>query len=418
MCGCGKCDGVMRYDQVKKIMLFKDGCDWLPVPASAIGSAGSGGADEWDGQAPIPDADEVPHDNPLYTTMDSMRCAKATALVNEIWNVLAVYEGIDEVSTFAMALEVIAGIFAPAIVSVQVVTNLLLMLSRYGEDVVLPELEGIWEDTELKNNLICLLTDQMEAPKRLGSFELFGQPILLNALTATDVKSAVDAFEAATPDKDIAHNWIGLFPISSWLEIVTPKIPSTDCGCETYAPPPVIPEGSGTLLVSVVKHWGFDSSPAYPDNPDSLFLQTPLSGNKIDGQTYETVDLPASDDGLGLLVSVPTGVKIVRVLATGQYTGSTTNLVWSNGFYESVSNNGSFTVAFEADGRDPAIISAPSDFYIDALANAQYLYIAYTIYGSGVGAAKITLSNLRFNIAAVDGSWTRNNVIDGDIFTL
>lgn len=35
-----KCDGIVRYDSVKKKLLYRSGCDWLDVPASALSGEG------------------------------------------------------------------------------------------------------------------------------------------------------------------------------------------------------------------------------------------------------------------------------------------------------------------------------------------------------------------------------------------
>lgn len=36
-----KCDGIVRYDSVKKKLLYRSGCDWLDVPASALSGEGA-----------------------------------------------------------------------------------------------------------------------------------------------------------------------------------------------------------------------------------------------------------------------------------------------------------------------------------------------------------------------------------------
>ena len=82
MCKCGN---AVHYDvQEKRQFYLDDNCrrvyiDNPPVTSPII-------YDEWlgFGEPETTDAPAVPHDNPNYKTTESLKCAKATALVNEM----------------------------------------------------------------------------------------------------------------------------------------------------------------------------------------------------------------------------------------------------------------------------------------------------------------------------------------------
>jgi hypothetical protein len=243
---CVKCGDALRYDKEKKAPYYIDeNCNKVYI------SGGLGivdpitGVGDWDGEQPAPEAPTVPHDNPLYQSADSLKCAKATALVEEMWNVLKVHESIEEISTFLATVTAITDAiaafapFPPARATALVMANTLHgLLQQAALEEIKTELEAITADEDFKSELICDIVPRMVAP--IPILEFSTDRALANHLEAADIRVAIKRFDEMLAELDVDHDqamvWLNVFPITSWQEIVTEKISETECGCDDFRP--------------------------------------------------------------------------------------------------------------------------------------------------------------------------------------
>lgn len=257
MCNGKCCKHRVFFDPVKKQLYYiDDDCNRTPLPIGGT-LPGNQGLEEWEnsGSTPTGDYPPVPHDNPLYTANDALKCAKATAMVNEMWNVIGIYQGIDDATNFLEILASVIGYFSAAdpepvsrVASASIAGLLAKIISIIGPDEIAEELESVYLNTEAKNDLICDLIDRMDTPGTLN-VDIFGSTggLKLNTLTDNDIKISIERFAELVPDNELALQLLKIFPLSSWKEIVTPKIPGTECACDGYAPtpPPQTEPGEG-----------------------------------------------------------------------------------------------------------------------------------------------------------------------------
>lgn len=302
-----------------KLHFASDGCDgWCEVPVIS-GSSPSGltpeaikaltqgtlSLDGWieAGSPPIAEVGNLMHDNPIYTTDSSLKCAKATAIVNEMWNVIAGFrEMADELGGTTITVSGVAGLIAAifsggwsiAISIVGAIVGFLLDIPMADLSVRLASVEG---NTVSKEELICDLVERMEPTVNLSG-------LLLNKMTAKDVQTALERFEEIVPHHQNVRDILGFFPIDSWIEVVSKQVVSTECGCDDFLPhgytPPDL-QGAIFNFDEMVYAMTINSS-TLPLNdlaglPFELLPLSPDSGQRLGIDNYRTTYSGADNAG-------------------------------------------------------------------------------------------------------------------------
>lgn len=296
--GCIDISNSIKYDTALKTLLVWSCHDgWVPItgitgtiPTSGALGAAAQSVDEWieAGSPEIAPVTGIVHDNPFYTTMDSLKCAKATAIVEEIWNVIEGFrviagEWADDILTIAGISTALTAIFPIAAPTFAIAAGIVGLLIKFLTPDLETRLLAVENDVNGKQELICALVDKMIAPTKVG-------PFLTNKMTATDVQIALDTFEEMIEHHSDVRKVLGLFPISSWIEVVAPKVKDTECGCGEYLPAQYIPPPSAGFSLDFnrfAKAHGATITTDYSPNPTNDFEATlsPPMGTRV-GQDY------------------------------------------------------------------------------------------------------------------------------------
>lgn len=283
-----------------KLSYWSEGCcDWVEVPTEAgsnpyVGSTSAAdlGLDAWVGAGKPPVAPlEIPHDNPFYTTHESLKCAKATAIVNEFWNVISGFRQLaEELPEGALSLSGFVGFFVafpPLSVLAAGVASGLATFGVWSKAATadwitrLSHVEGLLEE---KNALICDLVPRMATPVQIGL-------LIANQLTPDDISIALDRFDAMIDDHPSVRELLGVFSVKGWQEVVVPKIANTDCACEEFLPygyaPPVV---AGAInFERFMGIGGTLPAPTYPSGqPFDQFDNLPKLGSPVGATGFKT----------------------------------------------------------------------------------------------------------------------------------
>lgn len=280
------------------VLWYRDGCcDWYrtettsgPEVSPFVGpvSAADLGLGPWidAGKPPLPTIPPIDHNNPGYNTGDVLACAKATAIVSEVYNTLNVLEGaLDLFDVGTPTVAAIAGFFISGFATggatwgagaaLTVAAALYAAVSEYSIDAVRDDMDSILADEVTKNSFLCALVPQLEGDTELEDEELstalnfifddFGQPPLA---TTTGVKDIMEAI-----------------PMFHWKDGISALIPDADCECEQYLPYnyiPPLPAGSFQFTLDRL-YRAFNAAGAH-DNPAA-------------GEAFAGVDDPAGTQG-------------------------------------------------------------------------------------------------------------------------
>jgi len=424
MCNCGKCGSAVYFDlESKKKYVMDAQCKRIYIEENET-SPDLGGVEDWEnaGEPPVPADLPVPHDNPLYqNNTEAQQCAKATAIVEEMWNLMSVYTAVEAGQTFSttvIALFAWAAVQFPTAVPANLAAAwasfITTAISALGLEAIVNEMEPIYEDDAAKNEIICSIVSKMIPPEQVD-FSWFGDtvslPVKVNTIYASDIKAAVDAFKVAFPDASITTKWLNLFPLASWREIVTQKIPETLCGCEDYAP---TDPNAGFLRLNYYFGDSVEANemPDVSPTPADVIAGTSKIGTLVPPNDFVSAGVGGTNIGVSVMLEMTGGARLTNVKWTGVWGGADTGQDIHVGVYKSTGLNTGWTQVFETNANAPG--NYPADAEFPGLAGIHYFWITVHVLGSAPGdGTSFTLDNLRADIAADDGSWTRLNVIPG-----
>lgn len=436
-CMCVKCGTAVHYDvESKKKYILDANCNkvYIDEPASSPDLAG---VDDWvdAGQPSLPADLMVPHDNPQYQhNTEAQKCAKATAIVEEMWNLLSVHTALEAGMNFAAMVQALiawAAVQFPAAVPANLAAAwagfITSFISTIGLSTINEEMEPIYENTDAKSDIICQIVDKMIAPEP-ADFSWFGDvvslPVKVNVIYASDVKAALDVFKTMFPDAKFSQKWLGLFPLSSWREVVSPKIPETLCGCEDYAPVDPL-EGMGRIEWYATRALDYTATDPDPDggsgfNPEEIIAFEASEGGdaeNIDDDSWRSVlSFNGVNRGLGLIFKTPADVRITKVSFAAALEGATPPGTILHAGYFSATEAGSWTTELKRNNLVPGEFPFPLVEF-PGLAGCHYFYFSFVILG-GDETTNIRLDNIKFDIAADDGTWTRTGVKAEQLFPL
>lgn len=431
---CIKCGNAVYYDlESKKKYVMDANCNRIYIDEPAT-SPDLTGVEDWEnaGQPPLPADLPVPHDNPLYrNNTEAQQCAKATAIVEEMWNLISVYTAVEAGQTFSVMM---TGLIAWATVQfpVAVPVNLAAAwtgfintaISALGLEPIVNEMEPIYENTAAKNDIICAIVGKMIPPEQ-ADFSWFGDtvslPVKVNTIYASDIKAAVDAFKVAFPDADITTKWINMFPLSSWREIVTQKIPATECGCEDYAPANPN-EGMGRVVVEFGQAFNNNNFPEGHVSPNALMASTE-AGELLSATSIGSTPLMSlsGNHAIGALFIAPEGVHIKKLKFTVQWVGIVhPDKEFDVAAARATTASGSFNLVFEGHNESAAYEAPYTTGEVDLTGvTSPYLWLNYAAYSTDSSMpTQIQISAIRFDLVAADGTWSRNDVPLGTYFQL
>jgi len=433
MCNCGKCGSAVYFDlESKKKYVMDAQCKRVYIEENET-SPDLGGVEDWEnaGQPPVPADLPVPHDNPLYqNNTEAQQCAKATAIVDEMWNLMSVYAAVEAGQTFSATVTALFAWAAvqfpsavPANLAAAWASFITTAISALGLEAIVNEMEPIYENDAAKSDIICSIVSKMIPPEQVD-FSWFGDtvslPVKANTIYASDIKAAVDAFKVAFPDASITTKWINLFPLASWREIVTQKIPETLCGCTEYTPSDPT-EGMGVISAYFAQALVNADFPDTIPAPEDFIASENPAGELIAATTAATTYLASTDNqGLSIMFAAPIGVLIKKLKFTAH---------WTSGAIETKEFDSGLAYAAEIDEDFGAIseghveslaIAAPDNVTDDLSAySARFVWKNWSCYGTDESDEnELQMSNIRFDLAAADGSWTRLNVPLGTYFQL
>lgn len=423
MCNCGKCGSAVYFDlESKKKYVMDAQCKRVYIEENTT-SPELGGVEDWEnsGQPPLPADLPVPHDNPLYqNNTEAQQCAKATAIVEEMWNLMSVYTALEGGQTFAASMSALIGWAAiqfpgaiPATVAAAWASFITTLISVLGLQEIVNEMEPIYEDTAAKNDIICAIVSKMVPPEQ-ADFSWFGDtvslPVKVNTIYASDIKAAVDAFKLAFPDADITIKWINLFPLASWREIVTQKIPETECGCEAYTPADPTEGMASIQWIGAPSRFATDSPESHP-TPQVIFDTNYAGATKTGDWTWvDKINDNGSNNALSLMFYIPqAGMRITNVKFDIEFTGNPMAMTIHLTIARSAALGTAWTLVFERNNIAAGEYAPKISAEFPGLAACHYLWLNWHVLGDMTGK-QLILSNVRFDVAADDGSWSRLNV--------
>lgn len=250
---------------------YRDGCcDWYEVKDSeglGLGSLLTTSAvkpesmslQEWvDGGKPIINSGNtpVPHENTGYNTSGALSCAKATAFLGVVSDILtATRDGLqtsgDDVSAVVEGFSsffLIAGI--PTYVLFDLALEIFTGSVGYTQSQKVDQIEAVL-DVGL-DTLICDLVPLMSETVQIGI-------VTANRATEGDYQETVKLIEAELSPGEYVMQILNTFPIQVIQENVKTRLTNQDCNCEQYLPFGYIPPlALGSLRFDVV---GFVNTP-------------------------------------------------------------------------------------------------------------------------------------------------------------
>lgn len=319
-------------------------CDLVPVEGMSVPVASTVDKPYYDitlenweqlGKPPIGDYPVLPHENPLYVTEDSKRCAKATALAGTMRDTLELIETAlvaGAASSGAFSLTLAAEVIAAGIVTggwavaFLIVTNIAAAVVAEDASILVSEVNELRNDEEFWETFLCTLVGVVTPGEKID-------PLDIKQLTL---------YMSLERGEDTAW-WLWKvlqqFPVVYWQELTQNEVATTDCGCSQYLPigvNPPLPEGAVKFQFKEFGH-ASDSFPFAADGtPYNAVLVGGARGEMFGGSpSTEHVFITGEGNHAGYMQAVfeftapvtVTGIKLFFTYPNG--TPSETQS-WSN----------------------------------------------------------------------------------------
>jgi len=390
-----KCPNSVHYDVVAKAFYYLDlNCNRVPIAAAAVS-----GDFAPVGEETTPDVPDVMSDFEEYLqNTEALKCSKATALVNEMWNVVGIHEGFDEVTGlfatiafFAAAIATIAGAAGAAAVAASATSigvSFTDLIASIGLAQLKEKLVAITDNEEAKAELICDLVSRMTINPSISDVATLTAN--RTSIYDADVKIAIERFAELVPESEEAVLLLKAFPVKSWKEVVTPKIAGTACGCADFlprgAPDMSLPEAGcikvmpvtsvraiwvNTLMGGVTPQEALDNATTGSADPFGIKVS----------ETYYTfgefIDNGGGSDmyGVGIVITIPAGTYMDNIKFFFAGTGVAT-ADWDIELWMSETLNGDMTQLITRSHDNDASISDEGTFEQAFLASPSYLYLS------------------------------------------
>ena len=403
---CVKCKHKVFYDPDKNLLYYMDeGCNKLPVPAGVLGGGTGGSTVPIGGGVPdLPplDPDEVPS--------AGVACFKA----NGLWVLLkrftdAAISVITDVGNFDSSYAEMGRNFP----DLKMNNWTAIQFFSKWNDSDAPALVDAWEEHEeaIKEAFLCSLQDKFDKHGRLSDGEYtfavnhdFDSPSGVLDDFLTDLMEVIEKKQMQEHAAYYA------------------KMEQGECDCvgdSPTPPPPDVPEGFTKILwVGAPSHFAPESPESHP-TPQVIFDANFPGALQTGAQSWESkIGSNGSNHALSLMFyfSHP-GARITNYKYTLAWEGSTSSITIHINISRSALISQNWTQLFERDNLPASDIVVPVNDEIPGIASGHYLWINYHILGDPAGK-KLVLSNVRFDVAADDGAWTRLNVTPGQLIQL
>lgn len=309
--------GLLAYVDGRLCYWGGDCCGWIPIanedgtiPAPVSGAttqaAGSMTLSEWvaAGKPAVNGLKPGSHSNPDYSTEDSVKCAKATVLVNtmrdstgDIWGAMLAAAG-GGAAGAALIAGALMTISFPVAVATAVAFVIISVVSGYGWYTVLDGLEALKEDDTIWDAMLCAMVPEMTAG---------------TAIEGVDIETLFYWLrdKAEITPESYEYRILHSLPMSYWIEKAQFQVVDAECGCETYLPFGYVPPVS-TGVVSYYKNMVETSNGANTQTKDisttgyAAYNQSPPHGTKVGGNKFRSTFIGAAGgqyyQAIGLLV--------------------------------------------------------------------------------------------------------------------
>ena len=297
------------------------------IPASSAIQAGMQSFDEWvaSGAPPTAPLNDLTHDRyDVYTTDDSLKCAKATAIVNHIWDAIEGWHGVaDDLPTTVMTSvafgALITSWFQPLSMALHAIGQAFALFTNIPSAEVMARLETDLAKTALKEEWLCALVDRMEAPGLLAG------ALKTNRMTSADIAVAFELFEDIVNPHETTRALLGFFSVEEWKQATAARAQSEECGCDAYLPLGYLaPSAQGTIQ-RVEMVYGDSVSTGLHNylagNPYGILQLSPDTGQHVGGNVFRTTYIGANTSGgqsnkytgASVLIAFPAPVNIDAV---------------------------------------------------------------------------------------------------------
>lgn len=313
-----------------KLCYWSDGCcDWVPVPSESGSSetpppsaqvqaaitAGLLGFGDWEeaGEPTLPEVPSAPHNNPSYTTMDSIRCAKATALVEVLKKFLIALEGsFAAISagtgiTIAFFIQQLGAALVTGGLSLGATALLalgMLLFSLFGTVSVSVMAAQVLEwlaDDSMWDDLVCTLS---------------GAVLPSDKIEDEDIKQLLYYYFAAagTGTEDWAKAVLYSVPMQFFKQSAQLVFSDTECGCEDYLPHSYEPPQVAGFKLSQMRLFGGGSVlDLSPNINNQIFEYIDTLGPYV-GQFLSNASLKTSYAGISAGQQITKGNYIIEAV--------------------------------------------------------------------------------------------------------
>lgn len=308
---CINIAGLLKFEN-GKFYAKDDCCNWVLIQGqdaplvttqTATGDA-TASWQGWDnaGKPALPVQPEVKSALDYFTN-DSLKCAKATALVDALYSYLDTDKDIAEEAESGGIISDLIALATSAFTGIAtwVMTDYVATLKKHIAAMDVPayasEVEAMLADDDLKSQIICVLADRVTAPGNIGLLKF-------NRVTDADIDALITTFiEVAEPSSDFELRTKAV--LVYWLATeTTANLDATECGCEDLLPHgyvPPLPAGAFQFTLQRM-YRAFNPSTGAYDNPNAgenfAGIDSP-SGTQgtINGTGYPVTELVAHSSG-------------------------------------------------------------------------------------------------------------------------
>lgn len=324
-------------------------CDWVPVevisgiaPTGSISPPSGMTYEEWEaaGFPPTADIENLGNvDQGLLATDDAAKCAKATAIVEQIWHTMDVWVGVvndfpEDMMTVSGFAGLLTAFFPVVSIPLTIIGAIFAYLLGTPAADIVARLEAAIAKEDEKQELICDLVPRMATPIKLNI-------VHLNKMSDNDIKIAFERFnDIVQPHSDVMK-LLKFFPVTEWKEITAQRSETESCGCADFLPYQYTPPSQvGSIQFETLIYTG-----ALGVNPLSYLAGQPfelLQTGSPHGQTiingsawrsiYAGADTAFGQENkytrLGFLVEFPALLQIDSILYDADIIGVPAGSIW------------------------------------------------------------------------------------------
>lgn len=404
---------------------WSDGCcEWVPIPGDSgevvppitgIVSQASGTMtlDEWvaAGKPSVNGLKPGNHQNPSYTNTDSVKCAKASALVEvmkdstgNIFLAMTAAAGGVGAGAAILAGTIATGLSIPAVIALSIAFVILTVAAGLGYGTIIDGLTALHSNTAAWDDMVCNMTPEMDTG---------------TTITGTDIATMfywLRDSHGITLD-DFEYKILHSLPMSYWIEKVQPLVIDQECLCDQYLPygyePPLDLgsfrlefEGFATIPAGSI-------SPVFTNGVPTVDMSSPVgagSGQEPETKFHETVSGMYYNKFAAVYAPSSGTLTLGNMKATVEWLTAepSVGLVWrvqayrtdTNVWFEAATNN--------AEDTPPIATAINIGLNNPTIPIARFVVYGRTRNSASDGAPR----HARFGDLRFDGNWNGQGFID------